>query len=148
MRPDLVWVGGMNGKRSVICGEMPAAELRCLARREPDRAAARMQAIAGALEGLTRAEAARLAGRGGVWLVGLDPGRLVPRGGGALGCALPRGSHVQAGARFGPVAAESPALTAQGGPGSAGGMGKRGLQSELDQVHAAHPSQRLTSVPR
>jgi len=37
--------------------------LRGLARREPDRAAAvRMQAIAGALEGLTRAEAARLAG--------------------------------------------------------------------------------------
>ncbi len=34
-----------------------------MARREPDRAAAaRMQAIAGALEGLTRAEAARLAG--------------------------------------------------------------------------------------
>ena len=53
----------MNGKRLVICGDVPAAELRWLARREPDRAAAaRMQAIAGALEGLTRAEAARLAG--------------------------------------------------------------------------------------
>ena len=53
----------MNGKRLVICGDVPAAELRWLARREPDRAAAaRMQAIAGALEGLTRAAAARLAG--------------------------------------------------------------------------------------
>ena len=42
---------------------MPADELRRLARREPDRAAAaRLQAVAGALEGLTRAEAARLAG--------------------------------------------------------------------------------------
>ncbi len=53
----------MGGKRLSICGDVPAAELRRLARREPDRAAAaRMQAIAGALEGLTRAEAARLAG--------------------------------------------------------------------------------------
>ena len=53
----------MGGRRLVICGDVPAAELRRLARREPDRAAAaRMQAIAGALEGLTRAEAARLAG--------------------------------------------------------------------------------------
>ena len=43
--------------------DVPASELRRLARREPDRnAAARMQAIAGALEGMTRAEAARLAG--------------------------------------------------------------------------------------
>jgi hypothetical protein len=40
-----------------------AAELRRRARREPDRAAAaRMQAIANALEGMTRAVAARLAG--------------------------------------------------------------------------------------
>lgn len=53
----------MRGKRLAIRGDVPAAELRRLARREPDRAAAaRMQAIAGALEGLTRAEAARLAG--------------------------------------------------------------------------------------
>ena len=53
----------MGGKRLAIRDDMPAAELRRLARREPDRAAAaRMQAIAGALEGLTRAEAARLAG--------------------------------------------------------------------------------------
>lgn len=53
----------MGGRRLVICGDVPAAELRRLARREPDRAAAaRMQAIAGTLEGLTRAEAARLAG--------------------------------------------------------------------------------------
>ena len=53
----------MNGKRPVIRGDLSAAELRRLARREPDRAAAaRMQAIAGALEGMTRAEAARLAG--------------------------------------------------------------------------------------
>jgi transposase len=42
---------------------LPAAELRRLARREPDRRAAmRLLAIAGALEGRSRAEAARLAG--------------------------------------------------------------------------------------
>src|ERR671917_2594363 len=53
----------MNGKRLAIREDLSAAELRRLARREPDRAAAaRMQAIAGALEGMTRAEAARLAG--------------------------------------------------------------------------------------
>ena len=53
----------MGGKRLSIRGDVPAVELRRLARHEPDRAAAaRMQAIAGALEGLSRAEAARLAG--------------------------------------------------------------------------------------
>ena len=53
----------MGGKRLSIRGDVPADELRRLARRELDRAAAaRMQAIAGALEGMTRAEAARLAG--------------------------------------------------------------------------------------
>jgi transposase len=53
----------MNGKRLAIRDDLSATELRRLARREPDRAAAaRMQAIAGALEGMTRAEAARLAG--------------------------------------------------------------------------------------
>ena len=53
----------MGAKGLPIRGDVPAAELRRLARRGEDRAAAaRMQAIAGALEGLTRAEAARLAG--------------------------------------------------------------------------------------
>ena len=53
----------MGAKGLPIRGDVPAAELRRLARREKDRAAAaRMQAIAGALEGMTRAEAARLAG--------------------------------------------------------------------------------------
>jgi transposase len=43
--------------------DLPAEELRRLARREPDRRAAmRLLAIANALEGLPRAEAARLAG--------------------------------------------------------------------------------------
>lgn len=43
--------------------DLPAAELRRLARREPDRRAAmRLLAIANALDGLSRAEAARLAG--------------------------------------------------------------------------------------
>ena len=43
--------------------DLPAAELRRLARREPDRRAAmRLLAIASALEGRSRAEAARLAG--------------------------------------------------------------------------------------
>ena len=43
--------------------DLPAAELRRLARREPDRRAAmRLLAIADALEGLSRAEAARRAG--------------------------------------------------------------------------------------
>jgi Winged helix-turn helix len=47
-----------------IRGDVPAAELRALARRERSRsaAAARMYAIANALEGMTRTEAARLAG--------------------------------------------------------------------------------------
>jgi transposase len=45
--------------------DLPAAKLRRLARREPDRRAAmRLLAIANALEGLSRAEAARLAGMG------------------------------------------------------------------------------------
>jgi transposase len=53
----------VNGKRLLIRDDMSAAELRKRARREEDRAAAaRMQAIANALEGMTRAEAARLAG--------------------------------------------------------------------------------------
>jgi transposase len=53
----------MNGVWLTIREDIPASVLRRLARREPDRAAAaRMQAIAGALEGMTRAEAARLAG--------------------------------------------------------------------------------------
>lgn len=53
----------MRGKRLEIRDDLLAAELRKRARREPDRAAAaRMQAIANALEGMTRAEAARLAG--------------------------------------------------------------------------------------
>src|SRR4051795_11857561 len=60
----------MGGRALTICTDVPAAELRRLARREEDRAAAaRMQAIAGALEGLPRAAAARLGGMGreGVW---------------------------------------------------------------------------------
>jgi transposase len=56
--PDLAGVGAMGGKRLAIRDDVPAAELRRLARQELDRAAA----FAGALEGLTRAEAARLAG--------------------------------------------------------------------------------------
>src|SRR3712207_4714684 len=58
----------MGTRGLTIRTDLPAAELRRLARREKDRAAAaRLQAIAGALEGLSReglsrAEAARLAG--------------------------------------------------------------------------------------
>ena len=53
----------MAGRGLPIRDDVPAAELRRLARREPDRAAAaRMFAIANALEGMSRAEAARLAG--------------------------------------------------------------------------------------
>jgi putative transposase len=53
----------VSGKRLTIRTDLSSAELRRRARREPDRAAsARMQAIANALEGMTRAEAARLAG--------------------------------------------------------------------------------------
>ena len=53
----------MGAKGLPIRGDVPAAALRRLARREPDRAAAmRMIAVAGALEGMSRAEAARLAG--------------------------------------------------------------------------------------
>ena len=53
----------MNGIRLTICDKLSAVELRRRGRQEPDRAAsARMMAIANALEGMTRAEAARLAG--------------------------------------------------------------------------------------
>ncbi len=46
-----------------ICRDLPPAELRRLARFERDRRASmRLLAIANALEGLSRAEAARLAG--------------------------------------------------------------------------------------
>ncbi len=46
-----------------IRGDLSAADLRALARRERSRpAAVRMYAVANALEGMTRAEAARLAG--------------------------------------------------------------------------------------
>jgi transposase len=47
----------------IIRDDLPAADLRRLARHEPDRRAAmRLLAIANALDGLSRAEAARLAG--------------------------------------------------------------------------------------
>jgi hypothetical protein len=47
----------------VIREDLPATELRRLARHEPDRRAAmRLLAIAHALDGFSRAEAARLAG--------------------------------------------------------------------------------------
>ena len=60
---DLAGVDAMRGKRLVIRDDVSAAELRRLARREPSRAAgARLLAVANALEGMTRAEAARLAG--------------------------------------------------------------------------------------
>lgn len=53
----------MGAKGLPIRDDLPPAELRRLARREADRAAAaRMMAIANALEGMSRAEAARLAG--------------------------------------------------------------------------------------
>ncbi|MGI4939713.1 MAG: helix-turn-helix domain-containing protein, partial [Janthinobacterium lividum] len=53
----------MNGIRLTICDTVSAAELRRRGRQETDRAAAtRMMAIANALEGMTRAEAARSAG--------------------------------------------------------------------------------------
>jgi len=48
--------------------ELPATELRRLARFEPDRRAGmRLLAIANALEGMSRAEAARLAGPRAAW---------------------------------------------------------------------------------
>lgn len=54
---------GGSGRGLSIRADVPATELRRLARREPDRAAStRMSAIAHALEGMSRAEAARLAG--------------------------------------------------------------------------------------
>jgi transposase len=53
----------MRGKRSEIRDDLSAEQLRKRARRERNRVAARrLQAIANALEGMTRAEAARLAG--------------------------------------------------------------------------------------
>ena len=53
----------MGARGLPIRDDVPPAELRRLARREPDRAAsARLYAVANALEGMSRAEAARLAG--------------------------------------------------------------------------------------
>ena len=53
----------MGARGLPIRDDLTSAALRRLARREPDRAAAgRMFAIAHALEGMSRAEAARLAG--------------------------------------------------------------------------------------
>jgi transposase len=53
----------MGARGLPIRDDVPVRELRRLARREPERAAAaRMFAIANALEGMSRAEAARLAG--------------------------------------------------------------------------------------
>jgi transposase len=53
----------MGARGLPIRHDVPPTELRRLARREPNRAAAaRLLAIAHALEGMTRAEAARLAG--------------------------------------------------------------------------------------
>ena len=53
----------MGARGLPIRDDVPAAELRRLAVREADRAKARRTlAIANALEGMTRAEAARLAG--------------------------------------------------------------------------------------
>lgn len=53
----------MGARGLPIRGDIPPAELRRLARREPDRAAAaRVFAVANALEGMGRAGAARLAG--------------------------------------------------------------------------------------
>jgi transposase len=53
----------MGAKGLAIRGDIGSAELRRLAVRDADRAKARrMMAIANALEGMTRAEAARLAG--------------------------------------------------------------------------------------
>jgi transposase len=60
---DLVWEDPMGARGLPIRDDVPPTELRRLARREPDRAAAaRMFAIANALEGMSRSEAARLAG--------------------------------------------------------------------------------------
>jgi transposase len=58
VREDLMAAAGL-----AIRGDLSAADLRALARRERSRAAAvRMYAVANAPEGMTRAEAARLAG--------------------------------------------------------------------------------------
>lgn len=57
------WESKRMGTALVIRDDLTAGELRRQARREPRRRAAlRMLAIAGALEGLSRAEAARLVG--------------------------------------------------------------------------------------
>ena len=53
----------MSRRALCICTDRSAGELRRLARRQSDPAAsARMYAIANALDGMSRAEAARLAG--------------------------------------------------------------------------------------
>jgi len=60
---DLTQEDLMAAPGLTIRGGISAATLRALARRERSRsAAARMYAVANALEGMSRAEAARLAG--------------------------------------------------------------------------------------
>src|ERR671912_1137611 len=57
------WAGRLTMPARAICRDLPAAGLRSLARHEPDRRAAmRLLAVAHALDGFSRAEAARLAG--------------------------------------------------------------------------------------
>src|SRR4051812_50112063 len=81
----------MGGRGLTIRTDLPAAELRRLARREKDRvAAARMRAIAGALEGMTRAEAARLAGMERQGAGGGGGGRQPPGPAGAVNPPGPR----------------------------------------------------------
>ena len=143
--PDLLSGLVMNGVRLAIRGDLSAAELRKRSRQEPDRtAAAHMMPIANALEGMTRAEAVRLAGmerqasgqpgRGEDGLVGLDAGRAMRRGEAALGRGLPRRAHVQADVRVLLVVAESPAIAPQGG---SGGTLVRVGDHELNAMQAA-----------
>ena len=59
----LGWAGRLAMPALAIRQDLPAGELRSLARHEPDRRAAmRLLALAHALDGFSRAEAARLAG--------------------------------------------------------------------------------------
>src|SRR4028118_665530 len=113
----------MGGRALTIRTDVPAAELRRLTHHEKDRAAAaRMQAIAGAPEGLPRAEAARPGGVGG------DGGRARGAPGGGGGTA---GGYGAAGAarRGGALQRRGPCRTARPtslGSASAAGRDAKG----------------------
>src|ERR671932_315886 len=143
----------MGGRALTIRTDLPAAELRRLARREEDRGSYRTArptspgpagAVGRGAKGDTEAAGAGWPRRGGHGPERLDLVRAVPRGRTALGRVVPPLAHGQADAPARPVVAEGAALAPEGGCGGARGVRKGGLQAALDDARAAHADKRLT----